>query len=125
MFAGFNRPSAPVHRDIHQGAGLHLLTALLHQDDFSRERGGILIPRPLHRRAAHRFREHVVAKSAQVPIRKGFEVDDGGVGFPFAGRLNLVVRKTFAANCLDVLGQLVAGNQLREAEALNAGQLLL
>ena len=125
LFDGFNRQPVTVHRDIHQGAGLHCLAGLLHQNDFPGKHSGIIIPRLLHRRAAHGFGEHIVAKGAQVPIRKGFEVDNGGVGLPFAGGPYLVLRETLAADRLDVLDQLLAGNQLRKPDALNAGQLLV
>jgi len=120
LFNRCNRQSTTIYRDIHQGAGLYVLVGFLHQDDFSRQCDGVVIPGPFHCRPTQGLGVHVVAEGAQIPFGKWFEVDNGGVRRPFARRLHLVIGKSLAANFFDVTGQLLGGYQQRKANALDA-----
>jgi len=113
-----------IHRRIHQRAGLDIPVGLLHQGDLAGERDHIPVPRPLHRRPPDRLREHVVAERPEVSSGKRLEKNNRRVGLPIALRPNPEIREPLGADLLRALCQLLAGHELREAEALDPGQLL-
>src|SRR5690606_8975434 len=79
------------------------------------------IPGLGHGSPAYRFRVHVVAEGAQIAVDKGFEVDDGAVGFALAGRRDRVLRETFGADTGDMGFQLIGFDQFGVADALDTG----
>lgn len=69
---------------------------------------------------AHRFGEHVVAEGQQVELGEGFQVEDGAVEWPFAGRAQVIIGKTLRLDGAQVGLPLVRANEHRPADPLDA-----
>lgn len=80
--------------------------------------------RPLHRAATHRLRQHVEAERPLIAPVERFEVDDSGVDRPVPVRPDHIGRKALRPDARDMRFLLRRGDDLGEADALDARIIL-